>query len=220
MTKKIDLTGRIFDEFQVISEEIIESSSYKRYWKCLCNCGKTFTRQQSNILHRKSGGCGCNKKRSHGLSNTPTYKSWEMMIQRCTNPKYDRYPYYGGRGITLDSRWLLFENFLDDMGLRPDGKTLDRIDVNKGYSKENCRWADQTTQVFNRRPLRDGKRTGVYYHKATGKWTAQISFQGKNYHLGLYPEIEDAIIARENAEVEFYGKVEGLAEADDMETMN
>jgi hypothetical protein len=74
------------------------------------------------------------------------------MIQRCTNPNHDKYHLYGGRGITVDPRWLEFKNFYDDMGDRPAGMTLDKINNFKGYSKDNCRWADLSTQNSNRRP--------------------------------------------------------------------
>jgi hypothetical protein len=74
------------------------------------------------------------------------------MLQRCTNPKRDYYHHYGGRGITVCDRWKIFTNFLEDMGARPTGTSLDRIDPNKGYYKENCRWATSAEQSSNRRP--------------------------------------------------------------------
>ncbi len=98
-------------------------------------------------------------KHGHAPKNkfSPEYQSWNCMIQRCTNPKRTYYHYYGGRGITVCDRWKVFTNFLEDMGARPVGTSLDRIDPNKGYYKENCRWATPTEQASNRRP---------------GKWSA------------------------------------------------
>lgn len=83
---------------------------------------------------------------------SPSYLTWSGMIQRCNNPKHDKYPYYGGRGIKVCKRWREFRFFLKDMGERPDGLTLDRKDPNKNYCKENCKWATKSEQSRNRRP--------------------------------------------------------------------
>ncbi len=89
----------------------------------------------------------------HGHTNngkfTPTYHSWASMLVRCYNPKRSSYKWYGAKGITVCDEWHTFENFLRDMGVRPDGMTLDRKDNALGYSKDNCRWADATTQARN-----------------------------------------------------------------------
>lgn len=82
---------------------------------------------------------------------TPTYHSWSAMIQRCTNRNRADYADYGGRGIAVCDRWRSFVYFLADMGERPVGMTLDRIDVNAGYEPSNCRWADKEMQRRNRR---------------------------------------------------------------------
>ncbi len=92
----------------------------------------------------------------HGFHNTRTYHSWEGMKQRCLNPKATKYPEYGARGITVCERWRRFENFLLDMGVRPEGKTLDRIDGNGNYEPDNCRWATPLEQQQN--TLRYGRR--------------------------------------------------------------
>lgn len=88
---------------------------------------------------------------THGKSRTKTYKIWTAMKCRCLNPYDERYMDYGGRGITVCKSWLKFENFIADMGEKPNGLTLEREDNNKGYSPKNCVWATPKTQARNKR---------------------------------------------------------------------
>lgn len=83
--------------------------------------------------------------------NRNTYKVWHAMHKRCTDPKYSNYPNYGGRGITVCERWATFTAFLEDMGEKPDGTLIDRIDNEKGYSPDNCRWVTPAESIRNRR---------------------------------------------------------------------
>ncbi len=87
----------------------------------------------------------------HGMFGTKIYSIWGGIIQRCHNEQCPAYPRYGGRGITVSDEWRTFENFYRDMGERPQGKSLDRSDNDKGYSKENCRWATPKEQARNTR---------------------------------------------------------------------
>jgi len=88
---------------------------------------------------------------THGRYRSLSYRTWDNMLQRCRNSKYPKYYDYGGRGIKVCERWLKFENFLADMGERPEGKSLDRIDVNGDYEPGNCKWATRKEQGSNRR---------------------------------------------------------------------
>lgn len=129
----------------------------KRMWNCLCECGKTVV--LPHALFAKKITCGCaDEKRSgvryktHGMSHSSEWSIWHGIRKRCLCPTDRAYPRYGGRGIDLCKEWTdSFESFYKDMGQRPVGKTLDRIDNNKGYSKENCRWVDWKTQSRNKR---------------------------------------------------------------------
>jgi len=90
------------------------------------------------------------KRPKHGFSDTPTHTVWMSLFYRCNNPKADSYKYYGGRGIKVCERWNEFKNFLEDMGVRPSGSTIDRIDSFKDYKPGNCRWVTNKQQQNNR----------------------------------------------------------------------
>lgn len=148
---------------------------------------------------------------SRGNYNHPLYNTWALMHNRCENKDACDYEYYGGRGISVCERWTGengFQNFIDDMGDRPDGFTLDRINNDLNYSPENCRWADVTTQRFNRRLFKNNTSgvTGVSYHKGKSKWCSMISVNKKTIHLGTFADIEQAIDARKSAEEKYYGE--------------
>lgn len=132
-----------------------------RQFRCRCDCGAETVATASNLRSGKTRSCGCLRSDvglkgtrtrlvRHGLCGTPTYRSWQGMIQRCTNPKVPKWKHYGGRGITVCERWRDFTNFLADMGERPDGRTLDRTDPDGNYEPGNCRWATAVEQRHNR----------------------------------------------------------------------
>lgn len=127
------------------------------YMKCMCDCGKECNAKAYEIRSGIVKSCGCLREENykvsnlkHGLTETGAYKSWTYMRKRCLDPSSIQWKDYGGRGIKIDKSWDDFRVFYQDMGERPEGASLDRIDVNGDYRKENCKWSNFKEQVRNR----------------------------------------------------------------------
>lgn len=122
-------------------------------------CGNLFVARRDNVRSGNTKSCGCLKK-PHGMWESSTYISWEQMKQRCLNEKAPNYPLYGGRGIKICQEWLDFKNFYKDMGDRPLGKSLDRINNNGDYEPSNCKWSTRSEQQKNKRPFSEWRTRG------------------------------------------------------------
>lgn len=114
-------------------------------------------------------------------SSSPTYKSWHTMMQRCNNPNNTQYKDYGGRGITVCERWFVFKNFLADMGVRPEGMTLDRKNNSKGYTPRNCKWSTRSEQQRNRRNNNVWAYKGE--HKTVAEWAEQLGMKRHSLYM-------------------------------------
>lgn len=150
-----DLTGQRFGRLTVL--EFAGRKNRHRYWKCRCSCGAVKIIEGSHLKCGKAKSCGCLHKEImtiHNGSKTKEFWVWAVMKQRCLNPRNKYYKYYGGRGITVCDRWMLFKNFIADMGKCPLGLQIDRIDNDGNYEMGNCRWTDRKTQQRNKRTNR------------------------------------------------------------------
>jgi len=145
----LELAGQKYGRWLVIEKGDLDPRG-NVLWLCRCECGTERFVRGSEIYLGNSTSCGCTRRR-HGMSRTRTWKSWDAMKQRCLNQNSPDYPRYGGVGIKVCKKWLKMDGFLEDMGERPEGKTLDRIDNSGNYESGNCRWATASEQQFNKR---------------------------------------------------------------------
>lgn len=159
--KTLVKTGDLYGKLSILRELSVmvhPSGRTRRLFECQCECGKIISATMDNLRSKNhTTSCGCvgaaarlRSITTHGQHGSPAYRSWRAMLQRCLDKNTPIFKQYGARGITVCERWFLFENFLEDMGRRPHGTSLDRIENSKGYTPGNCRWATYKTQVLNR----------------------------------------------------------------------
>lgn len=160
MPARLDINNQRFGRLVALQPNRRDQSGW--WWLCICDCGKQTVVRGVVLRRGDTRSCGCamyetktkhgHHRRHNGRHNpSPTYKSWAGMLTRCRNSKQRGYHNYGGRGITVCKRWLTFTNFLADMGERPLGTSLDRIDNDGNYEPNNCRWATTKEQSINKR---------------------------------------------------------------------
>lgn len=156
MAKRKEMIGKTFGRLFVLSVAGYTGTRKRLTYNCICSCGKEKVVRAECLRNGMTKSCGClkietigNLNKSHSMTNTPEYKSWAHAKSRTTNPSNKKFEHYGARGIKMCDEWLhSFEAFFKDMGKKPSkNHSLGRIDVEKGYSKENCRWETSFQQA-------------------------------------------------------------------------
>ena len=147
--KRLNLEGQRFGRLLV--EGQAGKTRRGTLWRCRCDCGNVSELAANTLTSGNSKSCGCGRRKADGMARSALYGVWATMHQRCKNPAVRGYKFYGARGITVCERWSKFEHFWEDMGPRPPGLSLDRIDHNGPYAPENCRWLSTKGQCRNTR---------------------------------------------------------------------
>lgn len=169
-----DLLGLRFGRWLVIAPAPSFPGEKSPVWLCRCDCGPEKPVRRCSLVDGSSRSCGCllregHNNRTHSLSDTPTYRTWITMRQRCYTPTHKSFKDYGGRGIAVCDRWRQsFEAFVADMGIRPERTTIERIDNFGNYEPGNCRWATYHEQQNNRRS------------------NHPITWRGETHNLGIW----------------------------------
>lgn len=180
----IDMAGKKYGHLTALRPTGERSKANNRIWEFRCSCGNLRKADGYDVRNGKYTTChtcsyfnarkACTK---HGMSKSPEFRTWSEMLSRCYNPKVKNYKNYGGRGIGVCDKWRnSFEAFYQDMGNKPAGKSIDRIDNEKGYSPDNCRWATSEEQANN-------KRSNVFIsisgkRKTLAQWGRELGLNG------------------------------------------
>lgn len=183
------MDGLRFGRLIVLCEETIRQGG-RVMWRCQCDCGQSSVVDGSALRNGNTSSCGCGRREvsannafKHGGVGSPTYSVWESMKKRCFDPRQKSYKDYGGRGIRVCDRWMSFIHFLADMGERPSGMWIDRINNDKGYEPGNCRWATPAEQQRNRSNNKMLTLNGVT--KTQSEWASDIGVSGATIHKRL-----------------------------------
>lgn len=208
MSAKVDLIGHKYGRLTVIAEAGRKYS--KVLWECVCDCGDTTYLTGNSLRRGNTKSCGCYRKEfnvTHGLRSHKLYNVHSKMMDRCYNPNAKDYKGYGGRGITVCDEWHDLSSFVSwgvSNGWEPKLQ-IDRVDNDKGYYPDNCRFVTRIVNMNNRRTLKNNKSgfTGICYHKLEKKYQASLYHKGQRYYLGYHKTPEEAAKARDLFIIEY-----------------
>ena len=204
--RSIEMVGKRFGKWVVLEKGAFGSHTIDTKWLCRCDCGTVRLVAGKTLRYGSSQSCGCTMKefiatvnKSHGKSKTKTYKTWAAMIRRCHKFSNPDYKFYGGRGITVCDEWRhSFERFLADMGEKPEGKEIDRINNAEGYYPGNCRWVTHIENCHNFRRNRVIEFNGRKQHLKA--WAIEIGLNESSLRNRLNSwSIEKALTTPANA---------------------
>lgn len=186
MSRFIDLTGQKFGSLTVLYRLHNSCNKYGVSWLCTCDCGNLVEVLSNGLRSGNTKSCGCSHAK-HGKSDTRLYRIWKNMKTRCYNKNYERYNDYGGRSIKICDEWLNDFQAFYDWAVNNDYKenlTIDRIDNNKGYSPDNCRWATRKQQTRNRRNTMQFAYKGET--KSLAEWCEVLNLNYKTINNRIY----------------------------------
>lgn len=187
------------------------------YHNWLCDCGNIKAIPAHHVKNGNTKSCGCYRESiighefgNHGMANTKEFEVWTSIKNRTKHPHKSTRQWYYDKGIKVSEDWSKsFENFYRDMGGCPEGFTIDRIDPDGDYCKENCRWASLKVQAMNKGLSRNNTSgvKGVSYDKKNGKWVAKLNAKGRKPYLGSYNSFEEAVEVRSKAEIKYMQEI-------------
>jgi len=214
-----DYVGKVYGKLTILDLKVITLKNEKRQTQAICRCECGIVKQilLSSLKNGSTISCGCRKKEclnmrtTHGQTGTRLHRIWRAMRSRCSNINFKHFNYYGGRGIRVCSEWQNSFQVFYDWSIQngySDDLTIDRIDTNKDYEPSNCRWVSMKEQSYNRRDkIAKSGAKGIYFHKNIGRkkrWRATIAINEKEIQLGYFLNLDEAIKARNEAELKYW----------------